>query len=39
MLKGEDFVISIVQTSHYQHAAAMDAPTNAEMEEFAMAVI
>jgi hypothetical protein len=28
-----------VQTSLYQNAAAMDAPTNAEMETFAMAVV
>jgi hypothetical protein len=39
MLEREDFVIGMVQTSLYQFAAAMDAPANAEMETFAMAVI
>jgi hypothetical protein len=35
----EDFVVGMVQTSLYQSAAAVDAPTNAEMETFAMAVV
>jgi hypothetical protein len=39
MLKREDFVLGMVQQSLYQRAAAMDAPTNAEMEIFEMAVI
>jgi hypothetical protein len=39
MLKREDFVVGMVQTSLYQSAAAVDAPTNAEMETFAMAVL
>jgi hypothetical protein len=39
MLKREDFVVSMVQTSLYQSAATVDAPTNAEMETFAMAVV
>jgi hypothetical protein len=39
MLKREDFVIGMVQSSLYQHAAAVDSPTNAEIETFAMAVI
>jgi hypothetical protein len=39
MLEREDFVIGMVQPSLYQRAAAMDAPTNAEIETFAMAVI
>ena len=39
ILEREDFVIGMVQQSLYQCAAAMDAPTNAEMETFVMAVI
>jgi hypothetical protein len=39
MLKREDFVVGMVQTSLYQSAAAVDAPTHAEMETFAMAVV
>jgi hypothetical protein len=39
MLKREDFVLGMVQTSLYQSAAALDAPTNEEMETFAMAVV
>ena len=39
MLEREDFVIGIVQQSHYQPADAVDAQTNAEMEAFAMVVI
>ncbi len=35
----DDFVVGMVQTSFYQNAAAMDAPTNEEMETFAMAVV
>jgi hypothetical protein len=33
------FLVGMVQTSLYQSAAAVDAPTNAEMETFAMAVV
>jgi hypothetical protein len=39
MLEREDFVVGMVQTSLYQSAAAVDAPTNAEMKTFAMAVV
>jgi hypothetical protein len=39
MFEREDFVVGMVQTSLYQSAAAVDAPTNAEMETFAMAVV
>jgi hypothetical protein len=39
MLEREDFVMGMVQQSLYQHAAAVDAPTNAEMETFVVAVI
>jgi hypothetical protein len=39
MLEREDFVLGMVQQSLYQRAAAVDAPTNVEMETFAMAVI
>jgi hypothetical protein len=39
MLESEDFVVGMVQTSLYQSAATMDAPTNAEMETFAMVVV
>ena len=39
MLEREDFVLGMVQQSLYQRAAAVDAPANAEMETFAMAVI
>ena len=31
--------MGMVQQSLYQHAAAMDAPTNAEMERFVVTVI
>jgi hypothetical protein len=36
MLEREDFVVGMAQTSLYQSAATVDAPTNAEMETFAM---
>jgi hypothetical protein len=39
MLKRENFVTGMVQTSLYQRAATVGAPTNAEIETFAMAVI
>jgi hypothetical protein len=39
MLKREDFVVGMVQTSLYQSAVPVDAPSNAEMETFAMAVV
>jgi hypothetical protein len=39
MLEREDFVTGTVQTSLYQRAANGDAPTNAEMETFAMTVL
>jgi hypothetical protein len=39
MLEREDFVVGMVQTSLYQSAATVDAPTNAEMETFAIAVV
>jgi hypothetical protein len=39
MLEREDFVVGMVQTSLYQSAATIYAPTNAEMETFAMAVV
>jgi hypothetical protein len=39
MLEREDFAMGMVQQSLYQHAAAMDAPTNAEMERFVVTVI
>jgi hypothetical protein len=39
MLKREDFVVGMVQTSLYQSAATVDAPINAEMKTFAMAVV
>jgi hypothetical protein len=39
MLEREDLVVGMVQTSHYQSVAAVDAPTNADIETFAMAVV
>jgi hypothetical protein len=39
MLERKDFVVGMVQTSLYQSAATVDAPTNAEMETFGMAVV
>jgi hypothetical protein len=39
MLVREDFIVGMVQTSLYQSAAAVGAPTNAEMETFAMVVV
>ncbi len=39
MLERDVFVVGMVQTSLYQSTATVDAPTNAEMETFAMAVV
>jgi hypothetical protein len=39
MLGRENFVVGMVQTNLYQSAAAVDAPTNAEVETFAMVVV
>jgi hypothetical protein len=39
MLEREDFGTGTVQTSLYQCAVNVDAPTNAEMDTFAMTVL